>query len=51
MYQLINDTMVPGIIRIDDGTFIPQNEGNRDWQEYQAWLAADPDNQPLPADG
>lgn len=36
----------------EDGTvrFVPDDSANRDWQEYQAWLAADPENQPLPAD-
>jgi len=29
---------------------IPNDPANRDWQSYQAWLAADPVNQPLSAD-
>ncbi len=29
---------------------VPNDERNKDWQEYQAWLAADPENQPEPAD-
>jgi arabinogalactan endo-1,4-beta-galactosidase len=23
---------------------VPNDPSNRDWQEYQAWLAADPEN-------
>jgi hypothetical protein len=29
---------------------IPNDPQNKDWQDYQAWLAADPANQPDPAD-
>lgn len=28
-----------GVIRDDDGAFIPDHEGNKDWQDYQDWLA------------
>lgn len=41
------------ILRNIDGIIscIPNDPTNRDWQEYQAWLAADPENNvPLAAD-
>lgn len=44
---------LPGILMIeDDGTIrcVPEDVANRDWQAYQAWLAADPENEPLPAE-
>jgi hypothetical protein len=28
-----------GVIR-DDGAWIPNHDGNRDWVEYQTWVAA-----------
>lgn len=34
----------------DTTSTIPNNPANSDWQAYQAWLEADPENQPLPAD-
>lgn len=34
------------VIRLDDGTYIPNDLGNFDWQEYQAWLSAGNISQP-----
>ncbi|MDH0100119.1 hypothetical protein N7320_02165 [Stutzerimonas stutzeri] len=42
MYQLTDN----GVIRLSDNASIPNAEGNRDWQEYQVWLADG--NSPLP---
>lgn len=36
------------ILRTSDGVTIPLHEGNRDYQEYYAWLQEG--NEPLPAD-
>jgi hypothetical protein len=44
MYQL---TSGDSILRLSDNAFIPQAPGNRDYAEYQAWLAKG--NTPLPA--
>lgn len=44
-YKLISATLVK---RIADDAFIPFNEGNRDYQQYLAWLQAG--NTPDPAD-
>lgn len=35
MYKLAQN----GVIRLTDNAFIPADENNRDWQEYQEWLA------------
>lgn len=43
MYQI---TRTPGVIRLSDGASIPEDKGNRDWCEYQAWLSDG--NQPSP---
>ena len=45
MYKLTGSNAVQ---RISDGTFIPFAVGNRDYQEYLAWL--DAGNTPTPAD-
>jgi hypothetical protein len=44
-YQLV--TGDDGVQRTADGAWIPTDPGNRDWQAYQAWLAAS--NAPDPA--
>lgn len=38
----------PGVIRLADSASIPESEANKDWQEYQEWLAAG--NTPAPAE-
>jgi hypothetical protein len=53
MYQLIGEDDSVGILRLGEGsvTSIPNNADNAEWRQYQAWLAADPENNiPLPAD-
>lgn len=44
-FKLINETMIQ---RLDDGAFIPVVAGNRDYEDYLAWVALG--NQPQPAD-
>ena len=50
-YQLIHtpEGMPPldGVKRVADNAYIPNDPGNRDWAEYQRWLADG--NQPDPA--
>ena len=29
-----------GVQRLSDGAFIPNDVGNRDWKEYQVWVAS-----------
>lgn len=47
MYKLIEG----GVIK-DGGLFVPESAGNRDWRDYQSWLAQgntpDPADQPSP---
>lgn len=45
MYQL---RQFGGIIKLDENMFIPEDNRNRHYQEYLAWLAEG--NEPLPAD-
>lgn len=44
-YKLQKDGI--GVIRLDDMASVPADPRNRDWQEYQEWLAKG--NTPLPA--
>lgn len=46
MYKLTRDNN--SIIRLTDGAHIPMAPGNRDYNEYQEWLAAG--NTPEPAE-
>jgi hypothetical protein len=39
---------VQSVIRLSDNASIPFDPANRDFQEYQEWIALG--NQPLPAD-
>lgn len=43
MYRYLKDEIgaqrTDAIQRIEDGAIIPSDERNRDWQEYQSWLA------------
>jgi hypothetical protein len=50
MYKLCSPILgeVRSIIRIEDGSCIPVNLNNTDYQQYLAWLAEG--NTPLPAD-
>lgn len=43
-YQLMGNDVV---LRLHDNAFIPFAQGNADYQQYLAWLAAG--NTPLPA--
>jgi hypothetical protein len=52
MYKLIEITLplqtIKSIQRLSDNACIPFDPANRDFQEYQEWIALG--NQPLPAD-
>lgn len=52
MYQYLaqlDGSVDPNVIRrTSDNSFIPNDDRNHDWIEYQAWLAAG--NTPLPPD-
>lgn len=55
MYKLIYDPITDTvsdtmILRTSDAAYIPNNDTNRDWIAYQAWVAADPANVPEPAE-
>lgn len=39
-----------GVVR-DDGAWIPNHDGNRDWIEYQAWVADGNTALPYPLEG
>jgi len=38
-YQLATEDIGGPVIRTEDGACIPNDPGNRDWVEYQNWLA------------
>lgn len=44
MYQLTES----GVFRLEDQAYIPDCEDNRDWQEYQQWLAEGNTPEPMP---
>ena len=46
--QSEDPTVVMCILRVNDGTWIPPDPDNRDYQEYLKWMAEG--NVPLPAD-
>lgn len=52
-YYNVGGTQATGILKIEGEVTIciPSDPANRDWAEYQAWLAADPENNvPEPAE-
>ena len=46
LFDKVDDRMVR---RDEDGAFIPFDDGNRDYQEYKAWLAEGNEPKPPPA--
>ena len=53
-YQQVIDAQTGNILdtcikRLPDGSSVPNDPENTDWQAYQEWLAAG--NTPLPPDG
>jgi hypothetical protein len=46
-YQLV--TNFDGVKRTADEAFIPNDGGNRDWNEYQTWLSEGNTPDPAPA--
>ncbi|MDH5510308.1 MAG: hypothetical protein OEZ32_08135 [Nitrospinota bacterium] len=44
MYQITNN----GVIRISDGASIPNAPGNKDWREYEQWVAEGGTPRPAP---
>ena len=45
MYKLLED----GVCRLFDNAMLPADSNNRDWQEYQQWLAEGNTPEPMPA--
>ena len=45
----ITKEIASGIKRLPDNAFIPNEDQNTDWQQYQVWLSEG--NQPLPPAG
>ena len=48
LLQVTEETITPGVLRIEDGLGIPMHPENRHYQEYLEWVAEG--NEPLPAD-
>ena len=48
LLEVTEQTITPGVLRIEDGLGIPMNPENRHYQEYLEWRAEG--NTPLPAD-
>jgi hypothetical protein len=46
-YRLIDG--FDGVLKVEGEIFIPADPGNRDWQDYQAWLAEGNEPDPPPA--
>jgi hypothetical protein len=53
MYKLMFNKLsnkVDTVQKLSDGTWIPLDPANTDYQAYLKWLEESPDNTPLPAD-